>query len=678
MQVGIIQSSPLGQTVKMMKFRLPLLAGFVAMLFGLALAVACTDTPSVTGNDGNGGNDNDAECDDGYEFDPDLEECVESSNDDDNSFNDSLPDPDELDPWGDESGDGIPNQYDNCPFHHNPDQTDTAGDGVGDVCDNCPHLANPDQAASPDNPVWPDRYDANGNPMVMGDACVPGNEYVDDVTDSSGDGVPDVMDNCPEYFNPPVEPGCCPESDPYCEECWCQCPDDQYPCEGCAQVDSSGDGVGDICDNCPDHYNPNQTVSPGNPEWPDHYDHDGNPIVMGDACAPEPGNIPICDTQETQFETLEPNVYIVLDLSGSMGWYINSNTSAPVGQRRWDYAVEGLDLIADELHNEIQFGLGVFPPPGGGCSNPLGHELDMDLHTAQAIKDSYHQHEPNGGTPMWGALHNVLQNNRVSKQGDPQDDQRIKAVLLVTDGEPTCENVSDVTNKIAELYDNDILTFVVGFAHDTQSLIDFAQAGGTGDRYLADDAESLADAMRDVADLLISCDYVLQDTPEDPNKIWVSVDGEYLDPADYTYQGGTVTLNQDACDYVRSFDVDTLDLKIEMGCASECVPEEPQGLCDLYYETCGEPYPCEECSPEICDGQDNNCSGVIDDNCPDCAIFEAPCETTEDCCEPYVCNDEGFCDHACYPDGTSCRSNDRCCSGNCAMTDGDVGTCISG
>jgi hypothetical protein len=45
-------------------------------------------------------------------------------------------------------GDGIPDEYDNCPDSYNPDQMDSDDDGVGDVCDNCAQVYNPDQADS--------------------------------------------------------------------------------------------------------------------------------------------------------------------------------------------------------------------------------------------------------------------------------------------------------------------------------------------------------------------------------------------------------------------------------------------------------------------------------------------------------------------------------------------------
>jgi len=110
---------------------------------------------------------------------------------------------------GDSDGDGIPDEYDNCPYDFNPDQTDTDGDGAGDACDgdddddgvadpedNCPLDYNPGQAD----------LDGDGE----GDACDP---------DDDGDGVADTTDNCPVFYNPD-------------------------------QADADGDGVGDACDLC--------------------------------------------------------------------------------------------------------------------------------------------------------------------------------------------------------------------------------------------------------------------------------------------------------------------------------------------------------------------------------------------------------------------------------------------
>ena len=118
----------------------------------------------------------------------------------------------------DYDGDGIEDDFDNCPYIANRDQADSDGDKIGDVCDNCTAVANPDQ------------HDVNAN--GVGDACDP---------DIDGDGKPNAVDNCPYV----------PNKD---------------------QGDINGNGVGDLCDpdmdgdqvlnavdNCPRIYNPDQS-----------------------------------------------------------------------------------------------------------------------------------------------------------------------------------------------------------------------------------------------------------------------------------------------------------------------------------------------------------------------------------------------------------------------------------
>jgi hypothetical protein len=84
----------------------------------------------------------------------------------------------------DSDGDGIPNGFDNCPNHPNPDQLDSDNDGVGDECDNCPETPNDDQMDT----------DMDG----VGDACDNCREIRNpDQSDDIGNACQPVVSECP-------------------------------------------------------------------------------------------------------------------------------------------------------------------------------------------------------------------------------------------------------------------------------------------------------------------------------------------------------------------------------------------------------------------------------------------------------------------------------------------------
>jgi uncharacterized protein (TIGR03382 family) len=131
--------------------------------------------------------------------------------------------------------DGIEDDFDNCPFMPNRDQTDRDGDAVGDTCDNCAATANELQ------------LDSDGD--RVGDVCDP---------DADGDLVENIVDNCPQVRNPTQMDT---DSDTLGDAC---------------DADIDNDGWDNLVDNCPFVHNPDQLNSD-----PNHF---------GDACNSDKDN----------------------------------------------------------------------------------------------------------------------------------------------------------------------------------------------------------------------------------------------------------------------------------------------------------------------------------------------------------------------------------------------------
>lgn len=185
---------------------------------------------------------------------------------------------------------------------------DSDGDGIPDVVDNCPFVANPDQA------------DTNGN--GIGDVCE---------GDFDGDGIPDETDNCPttpnfdqQDIDGDGEGDACDDDidNDGIENSDDNCPYVQNP----SQEDSDDDGVGDVCetdfdgDGVPDEFD-NCPVTP-NPAQSD-LDSDG----IGDTCDPDIDGDGIPNTTDNCLDTPNPDQ---ADADGDGIGDLCENTIAPL------------------------------------------------------------------------------------------------------------------------------------------------------------------------------------------------------------------------------------------------------------------------------------------------------------------------------------------------------------
>ena len=447
--------------------------------------------------------------------------------------------------------------------------------------------------------------------------------------DTDNDGIADVSDNCRLIKN-------------------------------ANQLDSDGDSIGDACDNCAITANYDQT--------------DSNNDGVGDSCTTTPVG-PTCGNQNATFEQIDPDVFIVLDRSGSM-----SGT-------KWTDAVSALDTIADDLFDEARFGLSLYPAPDNSNICNTARNLVMGSHTAAVIKASYRTYPggtvtPSGGsTPTGEAIEAVNVNNWHSDATDPLSAQREKAVILITDGSTFCGGHASARDQRAELahtrWRQDLCHWFWHrrqrhSAHRLRKRRRHRPRRATGS--LAPTTRrtmppSWVTVIRGIVNSTISCSYQVDTTtnpatgPFSPDKIWVStkVNGQtkQLSRAngEFTYNATTkvVTITGANCNALKA-NPTTSTVDIKLGCATPCVPS-PE-VCDYIDNNCNgqidELQSCLGCFPELCDGLDNDCDGVIDNGCPIPSCIPSPeiCgDGIDNDCD--MMTDEG-CGMVCIPTAEIC------------------------
>lgn len=147
----------------------------------------------------------------------------------------------------------------------------SGGDGFGDACDNCWLITNSQFDSDGNCPGMP----FSNNP-ACGDAC----------QDSDGDGVADLIDNCPNLINPDQDNHDNDSLGDACDNCWLVDNINQEDRDGDCASELMNDPnfwdpitnawianpwCGDACDGCPDI---------ADPAWSDDWDLD----YVGDAC----------------------------------------------------------------------------------------------------------------------------------------------------------------------------------------------------------------------------------------------------------------------------------------------------------------------------------------------------------------------------------------------------------
>jgi hypothetical protein len=278
--------------------------------------------------------------------------------------------------------------------------------------------------------------------------------------------------------------------------------------------------------------------------------------------APDDGPL-VCVPGTFTFALATPQLMFVLDRSGSMKFFLTSNTEAPPGpDRRWDALHNSLTQTIVPFTDQISMGARFFPAvnadaidPVGACiQDPPSGAILPALGNAQTILNVFDSTSPVGGTPTAAALQQAAQEVSVSRAV-------ARAMVVATDGAPNCnsalnrnacvcttDNGCNVVNGSAENCLDDTRTidtiasianqqkipvFVVGIGVTASfgSVLDqMALAGGrpragSPRYYPATTPAELTTAFTAVRDSVAKCSYITPSSPNDPDAIVVTING---------------------------------------------------------------------------------------------------------------------------------------------------------
>jgi hypothetical protein len=327
---------------------------------------------------------------------------------------------------------------------------------------------------------------------------------------------------------------------------------------------------------------------------------------LGGACAIEG----LCGDEIHELAFDRPNVYFVIDRSGSMAEPVGNST-------RFGLVRDGAISMVDALGALINVGAALFPH-GNISANPCtdgGQVMAVVPGGSQEVVDKLAFEtnvKPNGGTPIAATLEKVAP-TLAALEGHT-------VVLLLTDGGPNCNDAiacevadcipniegvcppsenccavdhpqggpyncvdrADTVSAVAALAELGIDVYVIGIPgseYYSDLLDEMAEAGGTAQMsgttkyHRVEDLAAIGQVFQDIAAAEISCEIPLDDPPAQPDFTNVYFDCESVgyDPVSGWSWGddtfSTVVLNGLACADLKSGGV--TQVHVVTGCPTD-------------------------------------------------------------------------------------------------------------
>lgn len=210
-------------------------------------------------------------------------------------------------------------------------------------------------------------------------------------------------------------------------------------------------------------------------------------LVLAGALALVGLSVPATATDVETPSTSPGKLVLVLDASGSMA------EAAGGGATRISAAKQALDQVIDTLPDDQQVALRVFGSEvefrdqPGACEDSQ-RIVDLGTDNREDLRKAARSYEPFGETPTGYAL---------QQAGDDLGDSGQRSILLVSDGEPTCDpDPCEVAEDLAA--DGvDVRIDVVGLSvsGEARTTLECIADAGNGTYYDADDADDIIDSV---------------------------------------------------------------------------------------------------------------------------------------------------------------------------------------
>ena len=326
-----------------------------------------------------------------------------------------------------------------------------------------------------------------------------------------------------------------------------------------------------------------------------------SPSATADAgdCPPFPSGFGsdsgwICGLAMTATLSRSPaDVLLVVDRSGSMqdslaadclctagtgdeGGSACSNTADCAD--RWTAVKSAVAQIVASAA-EIHWGVELFPSPAGStCSVSPTPQLPVGTDSGAMVQVQLDAITPGGNTPTAAAI------SAAAAYLSSLPDQNGKAIVLATDGEPSCgvgqpsptsSDLDATTAAITAAGRAGFRVYVIGAGPSVGDLDTMAKAGGTANYYPATSPEQLSAALSGTSQSVASCTFALPSAPPDAGNVAVYVDKQKVpnDPANgWTYGATTssIVLTGSYCDQLKV--AETTTVRVFFGCSGPPPP----------------------------------------------------------------------------------------------------------